>query len=273
LLTAENIHARNARFKSGHLKLKIQDSDLIVGDFAAMYEQTKISVGLNISHGSPNRFATELLIQNLDLGHLLKEIGVNNEVKATVDIATHLESKGHSVHSLMANLNGSIGVVMGEGYLTEYLDMLSVGLTNKVRKFWRSPGDAGQQINCAVVQFDIEFGVATSRAFVFNSRAGILKGHGDINLDTEKINYLLVPASVQSDLSYMTNLRVSGTLMEPEVEPDKASVAARGSTALSALAIGPLGLLAPFVRLGAKSEHACDIESIGELGLSEPAAK
>jgi len=273
LLTAENLHARNARFKSGHLKLKIQDRDLIVGDFEAMYEQTKISVGLNISHGSPNRIATNLLIQNFDLGGFLKEIEVSDSVEATVDIATHLDSKGDSVHSLMANLNGSIGAVMGEGYLTEYLDMLSVGLTNKVRKFWRSPGAASQQINCAVIQFDIETGVATSRAFVFNTRAGVLKGHGKIKLDNEKINFLLVPTPIQTDLSYMTNLRVSGTLMDPEVEPDKASVAARGSTALSALVIGPLGLLAPFVRLGAKNEHACDVESIGELGLSKSAAE
>ena len=98
-------------------------------------------------------------------------------------------------------------------------------------------------------------------------------GKGDINLDTEKINYLLVPTPDHPDLSYMTNLRVTGTLMEPEVEPDKASVALRGSTALSALVIGPLGLLAPFVRLGAKNEHACDVESIGELGLSKSAAE
>jgi uncharacterized protein involved in outer membrane biogenesis len=273
LLTAENIHVRNARFKSGHLKLKIQDSDLIVGDFETMYEQTKISVGFNISHGSPNRFATELLIQNFDLGRFLKEIEMSNKVEATVDIATHLNSRGNSVRSLMANLNGSIGAVMGEGYLTEYLDMLSAGLTDKVLKFWRIPGDAGRQINCAVVQFDIEFGIATSRAFVFNSRAGVLKGHGRINLDTEKINYLLVPTPRHPDLSYMTNLRVSGTLMNPAVAPDKASVALKGSTALSALVIGPLGLLAPFVRLGAKNEHTCDVGSIGELGLSKPAAE
>jgi hypothetical protein len=156
--------------------------------------------------------------------------------------------------------------------LTEYLDMLSVGLTSQVNKFWKLPGDTGKQINCAVVQFDIENGVANSRAFVFNTRAGLLSGHGHINLDTEKINYLLVPTPSHTDLSYMTNLRVSGTLMNPHVDPDKASVALRGSTALSALVIGPLGLLAPFVRLGAKNEHACDVESIGEVGLSAPPA-
>ena len=273
LLSAENIVARKAHFKSGHLMIKIEDSDLRLGDFEAMYKETKISGDLLIHQGSRNRIATNILIQNFDMGRFLKEIEVSDNVEATVDIATHLNSRGDTVRSLMANLNGSIAAVMGKGYLSEYLDMLSVGLTNKVRKFWKIPGDAGSQINCAVIQFDMDSGIAASRAFVFNTRAGLLSGQGEIDLGSEKIDYLLMPTPNHPDLSYMTNLRVSGTLMEPDVNPDKASVALRGSTALSALVIGPLGLLAPFVRLGAKNEHACDVESIGEVGLSAPPSK
>jgi uncharacterized protein involved in outer membrane biogenesis len=272
VLKAENIHARNARFTSGHLTLKLEDGDLNIDKFEGMYKQTKISGQLQINHGSPTRVATNLLIQNFDLGGFLKETGMNDQVEATVDIATYLNSKGDSVHSLMANLDGAFGAVMGEGYLTEYLDMLSMGLSHKVIHFWGRPENA-EQIKCAVVQFDIKSGVATSRAFVFNTRAGLLRGHGDINLATEKIYFLLVPTPKHPDLSYMTSLRVSGTLMDARVDPDKGSMAARGSTALSTLVIGPLGLLAPFVRLGAPNAHACDIESIEELGLSEPAAK
>ena len=64
----------------------------------------------------------------------------------------------------------AIGVVMGEGFLTKYLDMLSAGLTQKVFQIWK-PHKAVDQINCAVVQFDIKEGVAASRAFVFDTRA------------------------------------------------------------------------------------------------------
>ena len=40
---------------------------------------------------------------------------------------------------------------------------------------------------------------------------------------------------------------------------------------LSALVIGPLGLLAPFVHLGAYEKHPCEIQSIGKLGLQTSA--
>jgi len=69
----------------------------------------------------------------------------------------------------MASLNGAIGAVMGEGYLTKYLDMLSVDLSAKVIPFWRPPKTV-DQIKCAVIHFDIKSGVAASQAFMFNSR-------------------------------------------------------------------------------------------------------
>jgi hypothetical protein len=62
-------------------------------------------------------------------------------------------------------------------------------------------------------------------------------------------------------------MRVSGTLMNPKVRPDMVSLATKGSKFLSTLALGPIGLLAPFVHLGAHNKHPCDIQSIGQLGL------
>jgi len=108
---------------------------------------------------------------------------------------------------------------------------------------------------------------------VFNTRAGILAGEGKINLGTEQINFLLVPKPAHPDLSLATKLRVSGTVMEPKVSPDTLSFLTKGAELLSSLAVGPLGLLVPFVHLGANKNHPCDVESIGQLGLNNPASK
>ena len=269
VLKAKNIHAKDARLKFGSMTLKLEDSDFSIKKFEATYKQTKISGDLHTNHGSPTRVATKFLVQNFDLGGFLKETGVNDQVRATVDIAAHLDSSGDSVHSLMANLDGAIGAVMGEGFLTEYLDLLSSGLSKKVIQIWK-PHKSAEQIKCAVVQFDIKQGVATSQAFVFDTRAGVLTGEGKINLGTEKIDFLLVPTPEDTELSLLTSLRVKGTIMDPKVSPDKAALLTKGAELLSTLAIGPLGLLAPFVHLGALNEHPCDIQSIGQLGLKIP---
>jgi hypothetical protein len=269
LMKARNIHAKDARLESGHLSLKLEDGEFSIDKLEATYKETKISGNLQLNPGSPTRVATRFLVQNFDLGGLLRETGMNDQVRATVDIAAHLKGRGDSVHSLMADLDGAIGGVMGEGYLTDYLDLLSLDLTQKVIHFWGLDKKA-DQIKCAVVQFDIKDGVATSRAFVFNTRAGILTGEGEINLDTEQINFLLVPTPEYPGLSLSTKLRVSGKIIDAKVRPDKLGLLTKGARALSALVIGPLGLLAPFVHLGAHQAHPCNIQSIGQLGLQSP---
>jgi uncharacterized protein involved in outer membrane biogenesis len=269
---ARNIHVRDAQLEFGHLALILEDSNLSIDKLEATYKQTKISGNLHLDSGSPPQVATHFLVQNFDLGNLLKEAGVSDQIRAVVDIAAHGKSSGDSVHSLMANLDGSIGAVMGPGYLTKYLDLLSAGLSQKVVQFWKPP-KAVEQIKCAVVQFDVKEGVAASRAFVFNTRAGIVSGEGEINLGTEQINFLLVPNPKDLSLSLSTKLRVSGSIMDPKVSPDKLALLSRGARALSALVIGPLGLLAPFVHLGAYQKHPCEIHSISQLGLQDPTSK
>jgi uncharacterized protein involved in outer membrane biogenesis len=216
--------------------------------------------------------STHFLVQNFNLGEFLKETGKSDKVRAIVDIAAHGTSRGDSVHSLMANLDGSIGAVMGEGYLTKYLDILSVDLSQKVISFW-GRHEKADQIQCVVVQFDIKNGVAVSQAFVFNTQAGIVAGEGEINLGTEQISFLLAPQSAHPSLSLSTKLRVSGTIMDPKVSPDKIALASEGAKSLSVLAVGPIGLLTPFVHLGANKKHPCDVQSIGQLGLNTPDRK
>ncbi|MEX1347113.1 MAG: AsmA family protein [Desulfobacterales bacterium] len=263
LMKARNIHAKDARLEFGQLTLKLQDGDFSIDRLEATYRQTKISGNLHINSSSPPQVATKFIVQGLNLGELLKETGVSDQVRANLDIAAHLKSRGDSVYSLMANLDGSIGAVMGEGYLTRYLDLLSVGLTSKVIHFWGEHKKGGE-IRCAVVQFDVNSGTATSKAFVFDTEAGVLTGEGDINLGTEKVNFLLVPKPRDLGLSFWTKLRVSGSVMDPKVRPDTLSLLSKGARALSALVVGPLGLLAPFVNLGAYKAHPCNVHDVGK---------
>jgi hypothetical protein len=267
VLNAKNIHAKDARLEFGHLKLILEDSNLSIDKLEATYKQTKISGNLHLDSSSPPQVATNFLVQNFDLGNLLKETGVSDQVRAVVDIAAHGKSRGDSVQRLMANLDGSVGAVMGKGFLSKYLDLLCMNLSQLVMPIWGSHKKAGE-INCAVVQFDIKKGVATSKAFVFNTQIGVLTAEGDINLGTEQVKFLLDPKPKDFSLvNLSTKLRVSGTLLHPKVRPDTLSVATKGAKLLGHLALGPIGLLAPFVHLGAHKKHPCDVQSVAQLGL------
>jgi hypothetical protein len=100
---------------------------------------------------------------------------------------------------------------------------------------------------------------------VFDTEAGVLTGEGDLNLATEQVSFLLVPEPRHPSFTNLwTKLRVSGPIMDPKVRPDTLSLLTKGAKALSALVIGPLGLLAPFVNLGAYKAHPCNVYSIGK---------
>ncbi|MEN8690958.1 MAG: AsmA-like C-terminal region-containing protein, partial [Desulfobacterales bacterium] len=272
VLKARNIRMKDARLEFGHLTLILADSNLSIDKLEATYKETKISGNLHIDPGSPPQVATNFLVQGFNLGEFLRETGRSNRVRGIVDIAAHGKSSGNSVSSLMANLDGAFGAVMGPGYLTKYLDLLSMDLSTKVIPFWGRHKQA-DEINCAVVQFDIDNGVADSKAFVFDTQIGILSAKGDTNLGSEQVNFLLHPRP--KDFSLVTlskKVRVTGTIMNPKVRPDTLSLIERGAEGvLGYLVLGPLGLLAPFVHLGAHEKHPCDIQSLGQLGLQSPA--
>ena len=263
LIKARNVHVRDAQLEFGHLSFTLEDSNLGIDKLEATYKQTKISGNLHIDSGSPPRVATQFLTQNLDLGNLLKEASVSDQVRAVVDIAAHGKSSGDSIQSLMANLDGSIGAVMGNGFFTKYLDLLGMNLSELVLPFWGRNQKAGQ-INCAAIQFDVKRGVATNRAFVIDTQIGILTGEGNIDLGMEQVNFLLdTKPKGFSPMNLATKLRVSGTLLNPHVRPDRFSLLTKGFRFPGHLLLGPHGLLAPFVRLGAHKKHPCDIQSIG----------
>ncbi|MGB9438074.1 MAG: AsmA-like C-terminal region-containing protein, partial [Desulfobacterales bacterium] len=266
LMKARNIHAKDARLEFGLFTLKLQEGDFSIDRLEATYKQTKISGNLHIDPGSPPQLATNFLVQNFDLGDFLKETGKSDQVRGIVDIAAHGKSSGDSVSSLMAHLNGAFGAVMGPGYLTKYLDLLSMDLSTKVIPFWGRHKKA-DEINCAVVQFDIKNGVAVSKGFVFDSQIGILSATGDTNLGTEQVNFLLNPRPKDFSLvNLSTKMQVAGTLMDAKVRPDTLSLVKRGAEeVLGFLALGPLGLLAPFVHLGAHEKHPCDVQGIRQL--------
>ena len=94
VLKARHMQARDARFTLGHLAIKLEDHDFRVNKLEATYKDTKISGSLHIDHGVPPRVATDFLVQNLDLGSLLKETGKSDEVRANIDIAAHGKSRG-----------------------------------------------------------------------------------------------------------------------------------------------------------------------------------
>lgn len=272
-LNARNIRSRDAKWDFGRFALKLDEAELRIERLEAVYKGAKVSGSAFVQPGSPPRVGTKFLVQGFDLGAFLREIQVSDEAKGYLDIAVDVHSQGNTVKMLMKNLDGTVGAVMGRGYLSKYLDWLAQDLTRKVIPFWGKDKQAGV-IKCGAVQFDIRNGLANCQTLVLKSPASVLTGNGTVNLATENIDFLLNPVPKHWSLfSLATKLRVTGTIQNPEVSPDYEALALKGARALSTVLVGPVGLLAPFVNLGAGKSHPCDMTELRGEGLQSTPAK
>jgi uncharacterized protein involved in outer membrane biogenesis len=259
---AKNIRADDALLELGQLNLVLAAGDLRVEKLEATYKGAKVSANLQLTAGKPSKVALSFLVQNFDLGRFARETHFSQEVEGRVDLAADLNSQGNSPHRLMANLNGGIGAVIGKGHVPRILDLLASDLAEKVIPLWGHHKESGQ-LNCAVIQFSNKAGIATSDAFLLDTQVGLIKGDGEINFGTEQLDFLLNPKPKDISLfTLTTKLHVSGSILSPIVKPDIRSLVEKGARALSALAVGPVGLLAPFVRLGARHHHPCDVQEL-----------
>jgi uncharacterized protein involved in outer membrane biogenesis len=259
---AQNIRADDALLELGQLRLVLAAGDLRVEKLEATYKGAKVSANLSLMAGKPSKVALSFLVQGFDLGRFTRETHISQEVEGRVDLAGDLNSEGDSPHRLMANLNGSIGAVIGKGHVPRILDLLASDLAEKVVPLWGHHKESGQ-LNCAVIQFTNKAGIATSDAFLLDTQVGLVKGDGEINFGTEQLDFLLSPKPKDASLfTLTTKLRVSGSILDPRVKPDIRSLVEKGARALSALVVGPVGLLAPFVRLGARHHHPCDVQEL-----------
>ena len=261
-LRARNIKARDATLEFGQLAVRIDDGQLRMDTLEATYRNSRISASLNIRSGPPAIVSTRFLVQGFEFGRFLRETNISDKVEVKADFAADLRSLGQTPHRLAANLDGIFAAVFGKGKMPRFLDLLAEDLSRRVISIWGSSSKSGN-LNCGIVQFAIQQGVASSNAFLFDTQVGYLKGKGNINLASEQISFLLSPHPRDASLfSLKTKLRISGSVSDPSVRPDAKSLMLKGSKALSALVLGPAGLLAPFVTLGARNPHPCDTQQL-----------
>jgi hypothetical protein len=114
-----------------------------------------------------------------------------------------------------------------------------------------------------VIEFTHKDGIGRSVAFMLNTQVGLLIGDGEINLATEQLDFVLIPKPRDPSLfSLATKLHVTGSILDPRVRPASGSLAMQGGKALSALVLGPAGLLTPFMKTGARNRHPCDVQEL-----------
>lgn len=158
------------------------------------------------------------------------------------DLEVDVLSEGVSQASLMANASGSVSFALNQAKMkNQSLDILGgdifSNLVTAVNPF-RSVGEY-VDIECAVMRFDIDRGVATIRDnLAVKTDRVTLSGAGFVDLSDQSLKIVILPKARKgfgiNASSLAKVVRIGGTLAEPKIEADASRLLETGAAFIAA---------------------------------------
>ena len=165
-------------------------------------------------------------IQDLDYGRLFQTTGVTEDVKGSADkIQVDLEGQGSTLREFLSEANGEVKMVDGKMVLNKkYLDLWASDLiTGLLTSAWETEEET--KLNCAVTNFEVENGMASSDEILFDTQRVTIAGVGTLDLGTEQIDVLLTPQPKDPTLVSLGHpVRISGPVAKPKISGDKQDI-------------------------------------------------
>jgi len=180
--------------------------------------------------------------ENIDYGQLLKDMELEDGVEGTLDLDIALRGAGDSARAIAAGLNGKTEIVSGEGVISnQLLKVAGVGLSDVLGPLMGGEEDA--KLNCIVSRFDIERGLATSVAMIFDSEAFTVTGGGIVDLKTERLELHMDTATREISIaSLAVPFNIGGTLKSPSFTPDPVGTALGAAKIIGMFVAPPLAI-------------------------------
>jgi uncharacterized protein involved in outer membrane biogenesis len=201
--------------------------------------------------------AASLDLARVDLGRLMKEMGVSDALKGHASIKVDVAGAGVSVAAIMAGLNGETSLVMGKGRMkSTALNTLIGGPTQILSDIFTGGDSEYTAINCAVVRFPVSKGVATAEPLVLDTEVAAFLGQGTINLGSEKLDLVIDPDVKKTTISAAVPVNIGGTLADPSYSLDKLAVARKVGGVLGIVLFPPAAVVG-LVDLGAGDDNPC----------------
>jgi uncharacterized protein involved in outer membrane biogenesis len=195
----------------------------------------------------------------IDYGQLLKDMEIEDGVQGTLDLDIDLRGAGASPRAIAAGLNGKTEIVSNEGVISnQLLKVVGVGLSDVLGPLMGGEEDA--KLNCIVSRFNIERGLATSVAMIFDSEAFTVTGGGIVDLKTERLDLQLDTATREVSIaSLAVPFNIGGTLKSPSFTPDPVGTALGAAKVVGMFVAPPLaiGSLIAEQSVSDSGENAC----------------
>jgi len=198
------------------LALLLDDGHLVIRDAAAGFEGGSLRAELSADARTPDpSLALRLDAYNVDLGGFLSQLRKGKQSTGILDVSIALESDGHSPAALRSNLRGDLSAVLRDGsVVSDYGNEFAKNVIRLSLPALLSKREAG--FGCAVLEFEVEEGIAVARTLVVDAENVIVVGSGEIDLGAGTFDLILLPkAHKPGVVNLSASVEVTGPLEQP----------------------------------------------------------
>ena len=257
----------DVRLEQGHLMLQPVKADLVGGG--------NLTARLEVDGaGEQPQWVLAYASSKTPAGFLLGPKSASL-VKAPVDLVLELRTAGNDVQSMTRNLAGVVRLVVGKGTARiKRLDTLVGGLTTLTGQLL-SRGSENAQLNCAVGDFKLNRGVATTQVLLIDSRVSTVRGDGRIDLGAQRIDLTFTPQPKTPTLTVAVPVHVRGPLRNPQFSKDTKATLGR-LLGIAGIFVYPPAAVVALGELGGQGNPCIGLmrgETSGHKGKPEQAKK
>jgi uncharacterized protein involved in outer membrane biogenesis len=257
-LKAKTVVAAGARLRDATLGMALNGGDLVVKPVQGILAGGAMDGSVRLdARKKAAGLAVQLILTKVNLGGLMKEMGVTDALEGQASIKVDVAGTGSSVAGIMAGLNGETSLIMGKGRMkSAALNTLIGGPTQILSDVFTGGDSEYTAINCAVVRFPVKKGVATAEPLVLDTEVAAFLGKGTINLGSEVLELVIGPDVKKTTISAAVPVNIEGTLANPQYSLDKLGVARKVGGVLGVVLFPPAAVVG-LVDLGAGDDNPC----------------
>jgi uncharacterized protein involved in outer membrane biogenesis len=226
-------------------EIGLTDGVLRVSPMRLVFEGGDTDLELVIDSRERPSMTLKVTAYDLVLGELISQVQTEVPVEGKAHIDIDVKSSGNSAHELASDLSGDVGFGLENARLPKkYLDFMSADVFGWMFRMITFE-DSYTRVDCLIMDFDVEQGVAKSNFLVADGPTVIIQGKATLDLGRETIDMLLLPRQKQGLHTAIASADIKGPLRDPSVHTSagKAALVGLGGLALLPEVFIPLGII------------------------------
>ncbi|HTE42338.1 MAG TPA: AsmA family protein [Steroidobacteraceae bacterium] len=259
-LRADSVQTQKAPFTGINLNLKLNDGVLDLKPIEFTLPQGTIAGNINIdAREKIAKSSLDLRVTNVKLDQFKGKDATNAALDGTLQARAQLVGTGNSVHAFATSADGKVNAVIPRGEIREaFAELTGINVARGLGLILSKDQDR-MDVRCGVAAMNVHDGKADLEQFVFDTKTVLIKGDGDINLASEKLDLEIEghPKKIRL-LRLRAPVKINGSLRDPDVGIDVAETAKQAGIAgaLGAL-IAPITAALAFIDPGLAKDADC----------------